>query len=96
MNSCPQYHGGVTLRDKYSLLSTDSIYREETYQVSLWILSVTPKILLQSFQATNRAITPLMAGLAELVRATEGFSQHYAWFIHLAKVVSITLDSHNG
>ena len=35
MNSCPEYQGsGATLQEKYSLLSTDSIYREETYQVS--------------------------------------------------------------
>ena len=37
-------------------------------------------------QATNRAITPVMAGLAELVRMSPDHRHHYPWFIQLAKV----------
>ena len=89
MNSCPDFpSSGENLSEKFSLLATDSIYRDDTFQVGF--LSVIPQNPPQyrfpCDQATNRAITPLMAGLAELIRATDGVCQHYPWFIHLAKV----------
>ena len=34
---------------------------------------------------TKRTITPVMASLAELIRSTPGYEQHYDWFIELAK-----------
>ena len=34
---------------------------------------------------TKRTITPVMASLAELLRNTPGYDQHYDWFIELAK-----------
>jgi hypothetical protein len=34
---------------------------------------------------TKRTITPVMASLAELLRSTQGYEQHYDWFIELAK-----------
>ena len=35
-----------------------------------------------------RAITPVMAGLAELIKVSQAYSHHYSWFIQLAKVNS--------
>jgi len=34
---------------------------------------------------TKRTITPVMASLAELLRNTPGYEEHYDWFIELAK-----------
>ena len=34
---------------------------------------------------TKRTITPVMASLAELLRNTRGYEEHYDWFIELAK-----------
>ena len=34
---------------------------------------------------TKRAITPVMASLAELIRNTPGYEGHYEWFVELAR-----------
>ena len=34
---------------------------------------------------TKRTITPVMASLAEVLRNTPGYEEHYDWFIDLAK-----------
>lgn len=38
---------------------------------------------------TKRTITPVMASLAELLRNTKKYEQHYEWFVDLAR------DFHN-
>ena len=46
-----------------------------------------------------RAITPVMAGLAELIKVSQAYSHHYSWFIQLAKVnyrfsaVKVTIET---
>ena len=34
---------------------------------------------------TKRTITPVMASLAELLRSTPKYQQHYEWFVELAR-----------
>ena len=34
---------------------------------------------------TKRTITPVMASLAELLRRTRKYEQHYEWFVDLAR-----------
>ena len=44
--------------------------------------------VVEYFQATNRTVTPVMAGLAELIKVTPEYCQYYHWFVQLAKVFS--------
>ena len=76
---------GARLGERYCLLASDSVYRADTVQV-LGYKGTEWSSKLCVIQATNRAITPVMAGLAELVRMSPDYRHHYPWFIQLAKV----------
>lgn len=56
-----------------------------------WILERYPYLVEDSLYRpstegfTKRTITPVMASLAELLRKTPGYEEHYDWFVSLAR-----------
>ena len=61
------------LKERYPVLRNDSIYRPETYQVRG--SDGESLVTLSHCQATNRTLTPVLAGLAELIKVTPEYSQ---------------------
>ena len=39
----------------------------------------------ETYEYTKRTLTPIMASLAELIRATPKYEDNYEWFVELAK-----------
>ena len=48
-------------------------------------LSEDPLYCKDTYEFTRRTMTPVMASLAELIRATPEYRDNYEWFVELAK-----------